>query len=305
MRRRTRKNYKRTYLHIGGSKENRCIFVPLMSGDKFGGEGLGNQLFNYAAGLTIQEKINLPICIVGGKGNPHSNRDYREILNVNPVNGTSDILSRIKSAEDILPGERHVTNTWNTSKIKNSGSRNIKIPETLYQNYISVKPVIPKFKEILMRKEFYKDVYKPYKKSIKSNETAYMHVRRGDKVQKGHIMDYDYYTNGLKEFEKNPTIKTIYIFSNDKAWCDMHMDKWTQSVTKPLEYKDVPDELETLYMMILCEAGAILSSSTFGAWGAMLGADMNPNSTIIYIKKPAEYPNRTNPLQFPSRWVGI
>jgi hypothetical protein len=184
-----------------------------MNGDE--AEGLGNQLFNYAAGLTIQDKINLPICILDGKGNPHSDRDYRKILDANPVNQTSDILTRINSAQNVLPGKRSFTNAWNTSNIKNSGTKNIKIPSTLYQNYNSVKHIIPKFKQILLKKEFYKDVYAPYKKDIKSKETAFMHVRRGDKVLRGHTMDSNYYINGLKELDKNPIIKTIYIFSND------------------------------------------------------------------------------------------
>jgi hypothetical protein len=67
------------------------------------------------------------------------------------------------------------------------------------------------------------------------------------------------------------------------------------------------NELQTLYAMMLCEAGAVISNSTFSSWGAMLGADKNTKSTIVYSKTwitafPGEPPN---PLRFREEWIGI
>jgi hypothetical protein len=64
------------------------------------------------------------------------------------------------------------------------------------------------------------------------------------------------------------------------------------------------NELDTLYAMSLCKAGAIISNSTFAAWGAMLGADENASSVITY---PAPWLKNNgdgdNQLSFPDRWV--
>lgn len=71
-------------------------------------------------------------------------------------------------------------------------------------------------------------------------------------------------------------------------------------------YDNTANELEVLYMMTLCKAGAIVSNSTFSSWGVMLGAAMNNNSTIVYNKKnPQELTDKINSYDFPERWIGI
>jgi hypothetical protein len=292
---------KNPQLYIGGQPTDRCIFVSFMEL-----EGLGNQLFMYAAALTVQEKVNLPICITDGTNNPHSKRNYREIVNGNKTNININTKKRIKDADSIIPKRGSNINSWivNTTTQGNN-IKDVKVPVGLYQNYSSVIAVVPKLKKILQKNEFYKSAYMKYKNTIDSSKTAFMHVRRGDKVERGQSFDATYYSNALQKLESDPLIKTVYIVSNDKAWCDTHLDIWKKSFTKTLEYKDIHDELETLYAISLCEAGAILSSSLFGIWGAMLGADMNPKSTIVYKSVSPEYPGKTNALMFPSRWIGI
>jgi hypothetical protein len=176
----------------------------------------------------------------------------------------------------------------------------------VYQSYEKIKHVIPKIKSILLKNEFNKDIYKTYKNLIDSPTTAFMHVRRGDKVARGEDLQTKYFINGLTELNKNNNIKTIYIFSDDIEWCKTQDSVWKSNTTnKIIEYFDNKDELIVLYAMLLCEAGALLSNSTFGMWGAMLGADSNPNSTIVYNLKPGDHPGKANPFKFPERWIGL
>jgi len=300
----TRKNKKNLKSEISiRNNKNPCIFVSFMDS-----EGLGNQLFIYAAALTIQEKVDLPICISDGTNNPHSKRNYREILNSIKMNATlnNSTQSRINNAVQVTSKRGYILDSWIADTTTGGNKiKNVKLPKDLYQNYKSVIHIVPKLKKILEKNEFNKENYNQYRTSIDSFKSAFMHVRRGDKVNKGQTLNVEYYSNALKKLDNNPNIKVVYVYSNDKDWCASNMDIWKKNFTRNLEYKDISDELETLYSMSLCKSGAILSSSLFGVWGAMLGADSNEKSTIVYPLNPMEYAGRTNPLSFPERWNGI
>jgi hypothetical protein len=124
-----------------------------------------------------------------------------------------------------------------------------------------------------------------------------MHVRRGDygKVS----LSAEYYNRGLAELEPNEKIKKLYILSDDMAWCKAT----TWNTHKETIWFDEPDEMKALYLMSLCHAGALLSASTFSTWGAILGADKNPESVIVYPKDWITGPSSR--IKFPERWKAI
>ena len=101
---------------------------------------------------------------------------------------------------------------------------------------------------------------------------------------------------------KDPNIKKIWVISNEIDWCK----KIPWKTDREIEYYDSKNELEVLYKMMICSAGAVISASTFSSWGAMLGADMNSASTVVYpINWLTHDADGDNPLDFPSRWKGI
>ena len=67
-----RKKFNKSFIQIGGIENNdRCIFINLLPG-----QGLGNQLYIFAAGLVVKNRTGLPICAIPSTGNPHSTKDY-------------------------------------------------------------------------------------------------------------------------------------------------------------------------------------------------------------------------------------
>jgi hypothetical protein len=56
--------------------------------------------------------------------------------------------------------------------------------------------------------------------------------------------------------------------------------------------------------MALCKAGAVISGSTFGIWGAVLGPGGNDSSLIVYPKKWMFLGNSST-LKLPERWKAI
>jgi hypothetical protein len=281
-----------------GGAADKCLFVQL-----FG--GLGNQLYMYAAALTLSKKTGLSVCTPPHILNKHSNKEYSELLNTEHIQKTPDADKRINSADFIINKPEKYYSRWSDAHILKGKSNDKRMPEDYYQNYKSIHRVIPEIKEILYANELNNEKYKKYK--IASETSAFMHVRRGDYVELGKLEADQYYIDALKELDKNNKIVRIYVLSNDISWCKGQEAIWKMHTKKQIECKDIEDELETLYFMSQCTAGAIIPSSSFSSWGVFLGADMNPASTIIYPKKSSFNLNvrKTNPHEFPERWTGI
>jgi GR25 family glycosyltransferase involved in LPS biosynthesis len=296
LKRKSKRVFKRN--QRGGNNPDKCLFIHLQG-------GLGNQLYIYAAALSLTKKNGLPVCIGTVINNAHSNTDYSKILNINNISDTPDIVKRVELADNIINPENKFYSGWSNSDILDSKSKDKKLPAFgYYQNYKSISKVLPEIKDMLYKKAFnkYKNMH-----TINSDISAFMHVRRGDYVDLGKLEDDQYYIKALRELEKNKKITQIYILSNDIEWCKTQESVWKTHTTKQIEYKDIPDELEALYFMSQCTGGAIIPSSTFSSWGAFLGADMNQHSTIIYPKNNVFNSNvkKINPNDFPARWIGI
>lgn len=298
---------------MGGNRDERCVFVRMIND-----EGLGNQLFYLAAGLVALNKIEteigpkrMSLCVVPAKTNKHTSNNYEHIFNFPPrvkVISDSEARPRIDAGQRVLNlSDVQATAKWSNANVKynSSSNKNAVVPDRLYQNYSAVQSVIPTVKEILLKNEFERESTKSaYEKITHTTPdgSAFIHVRRGDYEEKGWELDKDFYVRGMAELNKDPNVQKICVISNEIDWCKKI--PWTTD--KPIEYYDSENELEVLYKMMVCSAGAVISASTFGAWGAMLGADMNPTSTVVYpVSWLTHDADGDNPLDFPPRWKGI
>jgi len=282
----TRKNTKRFYF-IGGEGDEKCIFVPL-------GGGLGNQLYVYAAALTVKRKNGLPLCLLPYKGNVHSKTDYTvELFKEGKPVDAEAMKARMNASKKLLEKVRNPHNIWAEQNINANDTVNATLSGAFFQSYSSIKSVIPD-----MRKSFAKTFQEKYPDfKIDSGISAFMHVRKGD--YKGASLPADYYNRGLAILEPSQVIKNIYILSDDIPWCKEQ--QWATGKNKI--FFEEKDELKTMYLMSLCLAGALISASTFSSWGAILGADQNPESVIVYPSGWITGPSSR--IGFPERWKAI
>lgn len=280
--RKTRKRRQR-----GGNPE-KCIFVTLLS-------GLGNQLYVYAAAIVAKRRTGLPICLLPDTGNVHSKTDYTTVLfkQGTPVDGEV-LKSRIEASTHILQSVVNPHNSWKNTNIAENSSKNMRLAITFFQNYGAIQSAIPTIREDF--KKVFEERYPGFKDTIPAT-SAFMHVRKGD--YGGASLDREYYQRALKELNPVEGIKDIYVLSDDIPWCKEQ--KWESS--KTIQWFESSDELHALYLMSLCVAGAIISASTFSTWGAILGADQNESSTIIYPEGWITGPS--SKIEFPSRWKAI
>lgn len=267
---------------IVGGDPHKCIFIHL----GYNGSGLGNQLFVYAAGVAAKMKTGHKLCMHWSSENPHSSMDYRPLLLQGESVDSND--SRIQFSTPLHRGLNQY-NTWSNEDIP-ANSTDYYMHGSMYHTYQPIKKALP-----IIRKDFKKVFAEKYPNIKISPESAFVHVRRGDylRVYSKSIQSVKYYKKGV-EMLKDSGIKDIYVVSDDLKWCKRYLKDLI-----PFE----GDELQTLYLMSMCKAGAVLSASTFSGWGAMLGPDENKKATIVY---PSEWLGRSNnPHGWPSWWTAI
>ena len=260
------------------------------------GGGFGNQIFIYAGALALKHAFNVPVFLAapensGENGNVHSKTDYRFLFKgCTPI---EDDDERIKQAKHFKFNEAMSYKYYDNNEIPIEEDSYIYFSYHWFQNYEYVKDVIPEVRESILP-EFAR-LYPNLK--IDNNSSAFIHVRRGDYLTSGfgyRMIPSKYYQKGLDILNNNNTIQTIYIISDDIAWCKK--EKWNS--TKKIVFYDEPDEMKTLYLMSQCSKGAVISNSTFSLWGVLLGA-YHKNGVIIYPSSE----NFLKPL--PRNWIKI
>lgn len=105
------------------------------------------------------------------------------------------------------------------------------------------------------------------------SKAAFLHVRRGDYVNHWiHYIDLtDYYKHCISQF---PSDTHFYICSDDPDWCQHNMNHVPNSTIIR------ENEVDTLWLMSLCQRGGICANSTLSWWGGWLNT--NKDKRIYY-----------------------
>ena len=295
-RRNKRKGTRRR--HRGGSTDEKCMFVSFPPKS-----GLGNLMFVYAAAVVVKEKLGTPICLLPYT-NEHSKTDYRDILfkqgkavEKAPMQARIDGAKRLLDQMTLESTESH--KDWEYTPADGNSGRNTIMGDSYFQNYPAIQSAIPIIRADCS--QIFGERYPGFKDTIPST-AAFMHIRKGD-YKDLLSLNNDYYTRGLAMLDTVSAITEIYFLSDDIPWCKEQ--KWGSSKIKWFDNPDdMKDELKTMYLMSLCLGGACISASTFSTWGAILGADQNPESTIVY---PSSWitGRPSSEFKFPERWTQI
>ena len=200
--------------------------------------GLGNQMFQWAHGFYLKQ--------IGAQV-------YYDISFYYSKNGTKIIPHRNYCLDKILKKKISQKKGEGIKEVKGYWQKENKI-ELVKDNIVSeVKPCPIKTKK----------------------DSCSIHVRRGDYINLKkiyHNLNKDYFIKALEKI--NPS-GSIYIFSDDLAWCKDNLD------VKNVIYSENKTEIEDFQLMRSCNHN-IISNSTFGWWAAWLNT--NHNKKIIQPK---------------------
>ncbi len=216
--------------------------------------GLGNKLFQVAAGMSHAIKTNKTLVLVFQnelRGN------YRDTIFRDFISGSSQVNCR----EYIEP----------TFEYREIGS-----------NYDCLMGY---FQSLKYFENIQNDVRLTFTRALKSDRIIpidntvkiAIHIRRGDYLQ---LPDYhpvlglDYYQEAIQMITKNIENYSLIIFSDDHSYCRVHF--------KNAMIIQGTTDIQDLYNLSLCNH-FIIANSSFSWWGAFLS--LSPNKKIIAPKK--------------------
>lgn len=195
--------------------------------------GLGNQMFQYAAGLGVAERLKEPLFINDSFYNQHKQRRYE--LGVFPISCTvtEEITEQIKEKD------------FKYQEISQSGTMVGYWQSEKYFQHISDK----------IRNEF-----KLPKHDIGWDMVA-VSVRRGDYLALGEVfanLDEEYYGAAREVFPD----ATFVVFSDDPEWCEQNLE-WADIVVKG-------NSAIVDLALLASFKNHIIANSSFAWWGAWL-----------------------------------
>ena len=291
--------------------------------------GLGNQMFQYAFALALQEKhkdevvkidtshFNYVFIKKYKSANLHNGYEIEKVFpNANLPHATACdllkitwympnyVLSRvvrrllparkneyIQSPEDIFAFNEEVFNA------KGDGYY-----EGVWQAVGYLKDVQDKIQEVFAHPEpnaYNADTIK----QISNCNSVGLHVRRGDYLSApsfNGICDLDYYKKGIAEILRDGEHHCFYVFSNDIPWCKENIEPLVGG--HEIVYVNGntgKNSCWDMFLMSYCR-NLIIANSSFSWWGAFL------NKNVSKVVAPYPWVNREGKIEnYCVEWIKI
>lgn len=275
--------------------------------------GLGNQMFQYAAGMAYSKKIGTDFKIDisdFGKYGLHNGFELEKLFGVNNIaldlNGLGFGLYSSKTLRRIL---RKLNN-------KNLFFRNY-LSECSVEYFSEKKQAqlyldgywqdekffinaVPELKKIFRFRDHPSRLDEISELINKSNSVA-LHIRRGDYITNKAaasiygVCDLNYYRRAI-DFVKSRTKKPrFFVFSDDTEWAK---NNFIGDDFLVVDQNRGEDSCWDMYLISLCTS-AIISNSTFSWWGAWLGEGDG------HVIAPSKWFINRETNIVPARWVKI
>ncbi len=272
--------------------------------------GLGNQLFQYAAGRSLALRLGVPLGLDERRLEPLGLRSARghfawqvaaPPFALPPDRGESlarYALWRAFGSRPILRREHglgfnsgfehwgddsYLHGYWQSERYFSD------ITETLRQDLRIVTPASPRNAEMARR--------------IAAADSVSLHVRRGDYLQIAahNICTEDYFRRALNRIvDVSGITPTVFVFSDDPAWAIANLSLPYEKVV--VDFNGREADYEDLRLMSLCRHNVIANSS-FSWWGAWLNA--NPDKLVAGPTRWFADHHRSNPDILPHDWLAV
>lgn len=271
--------------------------------------GLGNQMFQYACGLSYSKRNNETLILETSELQNDGKRTYAlGAFNINNtcISSNPKDLSFFKKVSLGIFG--NIVDIKEKVEFKFDSEFNQIKGQSRLIGYWQNQSYFEAFKEdiisvfsLLKPGETFCTLSEKY---IGQNAVS-IHVRRGDYVSELHtnlvhgICSLDYYKEAIKRIETdNPSTKFTYlIFSDDKPW--------SKEAFSFLQDKEIIEQLtdaEELILMSQCEHN-IIANSSFSWWAAWL--NKNTKKKVIAPKKWFAKDLHDTSELIPQNWIKI
>ena len=245
---------------------------------------IGNQLFQLSALLFIAKENKFDFLL------PSPTEVEREDYILHEIFDLSNLISKnnygISNFHDfdknLIPNDIEYSNSYlNLGRDTNLNG--------YFQSLQFIEPIKDLLLEHLKFNNYVKNASEKIllKNNINPEDYSFIHIRRGDYINKKayhYNLDKSYYKKSIKKFPKD---RKYLIFSDDPAWCNKYLNLKNESIIFDHLYEEnIQSYLKIgieLYIMSICNGG-IIANSSYSWWAAFL---QNKNSLIISPDKNA------------------
>lgn len=282
--------------------------------------GLGNQMFQYAAGKALALRHNTLVKVDHSfLKKPAQGVDTQRFFELDifeePIlicshNETDKYLKRLNN-KFLRELQRRLPFLFKSLRAVESGSNyHIEFeqyPENTYLDgfWQSELYFIKYENEIRKLFKFKKDIINRnidfVSKINMAKNSLSIHVRRGDYVKnpeanKFHgLCSLDYYSEAVEFIANKVTDLSLFVFSDDISWC---RDNFKFDL--PIEFVETNNPHSDLYLMTQCKHN-IIANSSFSWWGAWL--NNYPDKIIVAPKQWFANKNIDTKDVIPKKWI--
>lgn len=279
--------------------------------------GLGNQMFQFAAGLSVAARRNSTVAL------DRTWFDVAHVLKqVTPREYGLDAFGLSASTDPLVQSPE---GWFLAAKLRDV----MRIERSYFENSIAFDPrfellqtpvrlvgyfqsekyfsnVSDVIRGIFSRPATLTEEIHQFAVSIANQCSLAVHVRRGDAVSNPvsaayhGACDIGYYYAGVERVRSRfPDVHT-FVFSDDIGWCQQNL-----IFDSPVTFVSVCDSnvpSQDLWLMSQCDH-FVISNSSYSWWAAWLG--QSPSKLVIAPKRWLRDPRRISPDLIPSSWVSI
>lgn len=252
--------------------------------------GLGNQMFQYAAGRRLahvhQAELKLDLGWFNEIAASDTRREYElAVFNLQPHFATSEEVAKFRKSPSFMSvlnvlgrlfpfgGQQHIK-----EKHFHFDPAILSLPDNVYLDGYWQSPKYFRDIEETIIKEFtiateYTEFNKRIAESIARTESVSVHVRRGDYISNPVTSQYhgictlDYYHAAVETISSRIRAPHFFLFSDDPDWVKKHL-----SSVHPMtivDHNGPSRAYEDMRLMSLCK-NHIIANSSFSWWGAWL-----------------------------------
>lgn len=278
--------------------------------------GLGNQMFQYAAGLSLAKKNNSDLFIDNTWFNNIQPQDTIRQYELDCFSCTQNFIERkeikivdqTKRVESILKKLRnpdYFTEYMETSPKFDKKFCKLRGNVYLVGYFQSEKYFIDIRNDLLQEFKFKN---RPNSNnvqiinSVRKTNSVSLHIRRGDYVSNKNASKFhglqglNYYKKAIKIIDSKIKDPKYFVFSDDIKWCKKNLQIENAIF---VSNKNGSDDLR---IMINCKHN-IIANSSFSWWGAWLGE--NYDKVVIAPKAWFKSKHADSSDIIPSRWLRI
>jgi len=249
--------------------------------------GLGNQMFQYAAGLVLASRLKTKLYVDASWFNEKqpdnvTPRQYElDIFGINKSNLMLRKLASITIRKIVTLNEPGFTKYSEEFK---AVAGNVKL-DGYWQSYKYLEYDKNLVKAAFTFPKNISEQNSDLIKKIETSESVAVHVRRADYVNVKSTSEFhglatlDYYKEAVAEVTKKIKKPRFFVFSDDQEWCKNNL-KFGENVTF-VDHNHDKQSFEDMRLMSLCKHN-IIANSSFSWWGAWLNSN---NNKLVYAPK--------------------